>query len=290
MKYLLLTFDVEEFVRPIEKNLEYDEKELFEVSRNGLERIIQILKSKDVKATFFVTHDFSMRYKGLIKRIIKERHEIGLHAYKHNDNYAGMDDEEVYKLLKRAKDGLEGEFKIRINGFRSPQLQFVSPDVLNKLGIKYDSSFHPTYVPGKYFHAFGKRGLFKEDGVIVVPISVAAGLRLPFSWIWFRNFGLGYAKFCTRLALMNSMYINIYFHPWDFADLSSYRKEIGGLYVRNSGENLARDIERYIDFCKSKGLVGSTMIDFLKKEPFFELFRKSLTKREKETPGKENAN
>ena len=255
---------MEEFVRPIEKGLAYDEDELFEVSRRGVENILGLLKEKNVKSTFFVTHVFAMRHKELVKKLVRDGHELALHAYSHDDPYSEMEDKETYRLLEKAKSGLERTFGVVVKGFRSPQLQFVSKNVLKKLGVVYDSSFHPTWVPGKYFHLFGKREVFRKNGLTVVPISVAWGLRLPFSWIWFRVFGLDYAKFCT--LMVNNKFINIYFHPWDFVDLSPYQKDIGWLYVRNSGQKMVKDMGKYIDFCKSRGFVPSTIVGFIENE------------------------
>ena len=47
------------------------------------EKLLDILKEHDVKATFFVTHVFS-QYESLLKREKKEGHAIGIHSYSHD--------------------------------------------------------------------------------------------------------------------------------------------------------------------------------------------------------------
>ena len=264
MKALLLTFDIEQFIRPVELALDYDEDHLFEVGREGLEHILQLLKEVDSKATFFVTCEFAMRNKPLIKQLVKQGHELALHAYQHTDRYNLMNPEEALEKLRTAKKELEETFHVVIRGFRSPQLHFVDKEILKKIGITYDSSYHPTWIPGHYLHFFGTRKIFKENGITIVPISVAAGLKLPFSWLWFRLFGLTYAKICTKLALFRTGYINIYFHPWDFTDLQPYKNEIGGWYAKHTGSWTIKNMKKYINWCKSQGLQAMTLSTYLK--------------------------
>ena len=56
------------------------------------ERLLDILKEHDVKATFFVTHVFS-QYENLIKREAKEGHAVAIHSYSHDYSkiYASTD-------------------------------------------------------------------------------------------------------------------------------------------------------------------------------------------------------
>ena len=56
------------------------------------ERLLDILKEHDVKATFFVTHVFS-QYENLIKREAKEGHAVAIHSYSHDYNKIYASDE-----------------------------------------------------------------------------------------------------------------------------------------------------------------------------------------------------
>jgi hypothetical protein len=96
-----------------------------------------------------------------------------------------------------------------------------------------------------------------------IPISVTAFFRLPFSWIWFRNFGLKYAKICTRLSLINSDYINLYFHPWDFVDLRDFKGKISPFILKNAGRRFSRMFEDYIGYCKRINLKSKTVSEYI---------------------------
>ena len=85
--------------------------------------------------------------------------------------------------------------------------------IIKDLGFKYDSSLHPTPMPGRYS---GKGKLVphndEESGLTVLPVSVVPGLRLPLSWIWFRMFPKGYMRWGASLVEANFDYLCLYFH------------------------------------------------------------------------------
>ncbi len=56
------------------------------------EKLLDILKAHDVKATFFVTHVFS-QYENLLKREAKEGHAVAVHSYSHDYNKIYASDE-----------------------------------------------------------------------------------------------------------------------------------------------------------------------------------------------------
>lgn len=70
------------------------------------EKILDILKEKDVKATFFVIGREDEFSKAIYKRIVEEGHTLGMHSYSHinTEIYASMDAfqkdfNKLYKLL-----------------------------------------------------------------------------------------------------------------------------------------------------------------------------------------------
>ena len=259
MKNLLLTFDLEEFVCPAERKLGISKERLFEVSRYGLKNIIRILKENNIRATFFTTYEFANKNKDLIKILVKNRNEISMHGYEHNTSLNKMRDEDVINELRKAKIGIEKITEKKVKGFRSPQMKILNNNVLNKLNIRYDSSLHPTFIPGN-FKMFETRKIHKIGNVIEIPVSVTPLLRLPFSWVWFRNVGLLYTKICTRLNLIDKDYVNIYFHPWDFYNTNT--KEFRGvLYIslRNSGDKTIIQLDKYIKWCLNNKLEAKTI-------------------------------
>jgi hypothetical protein len=47
-------------------------------------------------------------------------------------------------------------------------------------------------------------------------------MRIPLFWLAFKNFPLFIYTFLAKRTLRKQGYLNIYFHPWEFADLSKY--------------------------------------------------------------------
>lgn len=71
------------------------------------QRLLDILKKYDVKATFFVT-GYDNRYNELITREYNEGHTVGLHSYSHNykDIYSSMDNfmNDIQKIDNKVKE------------------------------------------------------------------------------------------------------------------------------------------------------------------------------------------
>ena len=85
--------------------------------------ILDILKQKQVKATFFVIGQNARQNPSLLRRMIKEGHEIGNHSYTHNYNHNKMvaeimqTDEVVYTVT-----GMHTHFYRPPGGFVSKSL------------------------------------------------------------------------------------------------------------------------------------------------------------------------
>jgi len=241
MKQILLTFDIEEFDLPLEFGVKITEEEQFETSRIGTEKILELLDKNNVKATFFISAKFASKYPSLIKKI-SEKHEIGLHCLEHKDNYQDMEEKEIFERLSKGKEIIEKIINKRLNGFRSPRFQSPNYNILSRIGIIYDSSLHPTYIPGRYNNFFSKRTIFSKNNMKIIPLSVSPILRLPLFWLAFRNFPLFYSKYITN---KNKKYVCLIFHPWEFTNIND--KNIPWLIRRNTGEKLIKKLQKYIE-------------------------------------------
>lgn len=260
MKPFLLTFDVEEFDylhHFHEKPLDAD---LYGVSREGTKRILDLLEKHHVRATFFVTAKFALQYPQLIREISK-KHEVALHGYSHDHHYESMDEKMAYQYLSKAKKILEKITKKKVQGFRAPRMGITAYHLLKRLGIHYDSSLHPTYIPGYYNHFTEPRNCFTTEGVKVVPVSVTPILRWPIAWLWFRNLPLFYTKFCIWRSLSGTGFINTYFHPWEFVSLKKYR--VPWYFKRNTGDKILKKLDKLVHWCKKKNFVFMSINDFL---------------------------
>jgi len=190
MKKILLTFDVEEFDLPRELGKPLKKEEEFEISRKGLLSVLNLLSHYNAKATFFVTTNFAKKYPQLIKNISKD-HEIACHGHSHSDDYSNKKFFDKIRLAKKEKEKIIGK---KIKGFRAPRFNIKNIEKLHDLGFVYDSSIHPTWIPGRYMNLFKKRKIYKIGNIIEIPISVLPFLRLSIFWLAFKNFPESYAQ------------------------------------------------------------------------------------------------
>jgi hypothetical protein len=198
------------------------------VSYEGCEEVMKLLEGFNIRATFFITKNFAQKFPDLIRELSKKGHEIALHAI----NFYN------FESLVKENELLEKTSGNRVIGIRTHKLQLHLFENLRKIGIKYDSSLHPTYVPGRYNNLVCPRKPFIVNGILEVPISVTPLLRLPFSFVWFRNFGLNYAKICTLITLKGQLFINLYFHTWEFVNLKSF--DLPFYVTRNTGNVISK--------------------------------------------------
>jgi len=255
MGSILLSFDIEEFDLPLEYNMQVSEQQQFEFSREGLNKVVDFLNKNKIKATFFVTASFAVRYRSLIKQLSKN-HEIA----SHNLNHKVKDFKE--QEIQESKKIIESIIKKKIKGFRAPRFHKIDFQSLQKLGFKYDSSISPSFIPGRYNNYFEKRTITKRKGVYEIPVSTLPFLRLPLSWIFFRFFGLKYSKLVTLSSIKKTKFANLYFHPWEFNNLRKFK--IPRYIKRNSGPKTIVLLNKYVNWCKKKNYQFKTFSEFLK--------------------------
>jgi peptidoglycan/xylan/chitin deacetylase (PgdA/CDA1 family) len=110
-------------------------------NRQGVPRILELLKRHDVPASFFVPAVVALLYPDEQRRVIAEGHEIGIHGWIHERNSV-LPPESERDLQMRAADTLERIAGVRPVGIRTPSWDF-SPHTLaitRDMGLSYDSS------------------------------------------------------------------------------------------------------------------------------------------------------
>lgn len=265
-KSILLTFDVEEFNLPHEYNHHIPIEWEYSISHKGLLVLLNILKREKVKATFFVTTNFAKRYPVLIRHMGK-KHEIASHGYSHSDDYRKMKKDVLCQRLGKGKRIVEKIIGKRINGFRAPRFHLKRLKWIEGI-FKYDSSLHPTYIPGRYNNFFTERRIHMHGSLLEIPVSVTPVIRLPLFWFVFRNIGVGYARFCTNFCFFDSDYMMLLFHPWEFEDISNIR--VPKFIKRDTGKILEQKLTQYIQWAKKKGFKFKTVHEFLHEQGYLE--------------------
>src|SRR6185369_4222826 len=110
-------------------------------NRVGVPRILKLLGSHAIKATFYVPAVTALLHPDEQRRVIAEGHEIGLHGWIHEVN-SSLPEADERELHLRAADTIERITGVRAVGMRTPSWDF-SPATLKierELGLIYDSS------------------------------------------------------------------------------------------------------------------------------------------------------
>lgn len=256
MKKVLLSFDIEEFDMPLEYDKSISFQEQISVSFQGTKTILDILKANEVTATFFSTVVFATHAKDLIQRIGNEGHELASHGYFHSafEN----------KHLAESKSELEKLSGKSVTGFRMARMMPVDDAAIERAGYIYNSSLNPVYLPGRYNNFFKPRTIFKTDSLIQLPASATPLIRVPLFWLSFHNFPLWMYKAACARTINQDGYLNIYFHPWEFTDLTRPEYGLPQFVSKNSGDQMIDRFGKWIQWMKRQGYTFSTISDFLK--------------------------
>lgn len=131
------------------------------------EKVLDVLKKKNVKATFFTIGREDEFSKSMYKRIVKEGHTIGMHSYSH-----------IYKEIYGSLEGFQKDFKkisdylFEVTGIRSVYYRFPggSSNTVNQFPIDEYRSFlesqGATYMDWNVIAANGTTdNVTKEDMV-----------------------------------------------------------------------------------------------------------------------------
>ena len=238
-RLVLLSFDVEEFDIPEEYGRSVPEETQFKVSLAGLESVLQLLEQLEVRATFFVTANFAQHYPDTILRIAKV-HEIASHGFYHS----------AFELedLEKSKQALESLTNRSVTGFRMPRLKPIDDRAISTAGYTYNSSMNPTYLPGRYNNFFQPRSPYYSGQLLNLPVSVTPLIRFPLFWLSFKNLPLILYQIASQITLSWDGYLNLYFHPWEFAEITGF--SLPSYIQKHCGTGMIRRLRRYLIWLK----------------------------------------
>ena len=193
---------------------------------NNTFKLLEILKTKNIIATFFVLGWVAERYPGLIKSIKNEGHEIACHGYSHQLIY--NQEKKIFREETiRSKQILEDLIQEPVIGYRAASYSITKRsewalDILAELDFKYDSSIFPVR-HDRYGmpHSPVFPHLLKTSSgktIIEFPLSTVKvlGYRLPISGGgYFRLFPYWLSKLGLKSINMGDRPFIFYLHPWE---------------------------------------------------------------------------
>lgn len=228
-----LTIDVEDYfqVNAFANCICQDQWDTYPLRVDGnTRRILDLLDSFSITATFFVLGWIAERLPALTKEIHRRGHEVACHGYRHELVYA-IGPERFRADIRRSKILLEDQCGERVNGYRAPSYSITGRslwalDILVEEGFTYDSSIfpvmHDTYgIPDaeRFPHVLQTvAGPLVEFPLTTLPLRFGGKeMRLPIA-------GGGYLRLLpAELVTWGIKRINsrekqpavLYFHPWE---------------------------------------------------------------------------
>ncbi len=210
---ILLTFDVEEFDLPLEYNISISNNEQMVIGKLGLDEIKKIIETQNISTTLFTTANFACKFPSIIKELAI-KNEIASHAFFHSSF--------EQKDLINSRITLSKICEKEIKGFRMPRFKKIPLDWIKEAGYLYDSSINPTIIPGRYNNLGFSRILHQEKNINILPVSVSSPFRFPLFWMAFKNIPYSMYKKMALNALKKDGYLSLYFHPWEFTDITKW--------------------------------------------------------------------
>ena len=258
-----LTIDVEDYFQvsafaPYISRSDWDQREC-RVVRN-VSRILELLQTHDTKATFFTLGWIAERYPDLVRRIVREGHELASHGYGHQ-RASDLSEAAFSDDIGRAKALLEDLSGVEVTGYRAPSFSIGTAnlwafDCLARAGYRYSSSIYPIR-HDHYGMPDSPRFAYRvEAGLLEVPITTLRmfNRNLPSSGGgYFRLLPYAVSRWMLRRVNAGDRQSAIfYFHPW----------EIDVAQPRIAGIDRKTRFRHYVNIHRMEGRLQKLLTDF----------------------------
>ena len=209
-------------------------------ARRGLPRVLALLATHNIKASFFIPAMSAMLHRDGVKQIAAAGHEIGLHGWIHERN-SQLDEATERDLMQRASAELTRIAGRKPAGMRTPSWDY-SPftiQIARDMGLLYDSSLMADDQP-------------YEVNVNGQPTGV---VELPVEWILDDAPYFNMDRFSTIRPTMNQEEVLALWR----AQFDQAHREGRGLYILTMHPHVSGHrsrihmLDRLIQHMKSKG-------------------------------------
>jgi polysaccharide deacetylase family protein (PEP-CTERM system associated) len=185
------------------------------------ERLLDMLKTAQMRATFFTLGWVAERHPGLVRRIVADGHELASHGFGH----ALVDTlgESAFRAdVGRARRLLQDIGGVAVRGYRAPTFS-MGPrtpwawDVLAEEGHTYSSSVYPIR-HDLYGEPDAPRTLHRRGGLWEVPMTTLRmrGRNIPIAGGgWFRLAPYPLFRAALRRSDRSGERSLFYIHPWE---------------------------------------------------------------------------
>jgi polysaccharide deacetylase family protein (PEP-CTERM system associated) len=191
------------------------------------ERVLNLLATHEVKATFFILGEVASDHPGIVRAIVQGNHEIACHGY-HHIPVCEQSAEAFRTGIRRAKAVLEDIVGQPVVGYRAPNFSIGRSEtwayeILAEEGFRYDSSVYPI-LHDRYGDRSAPRFPYEiwrngHRNLVEFPIGTIRcfGMNLPIGGGgYFRLLPEGRIKSAIRrVNAVERKPIMFYFHPWE---------------------------------------------------------------------------
>lgn len=257
-----LSFDVEDWfqvenLRPAIPRASWDSLER-RVETNT-RRILDLLRERETKATFFVLGWIAERCPDLVRQIDRDGHEVASHGYGHHLVHE-MTPAAFRDDVLAAKRILEDLVQKPVVGYRAPSFSITPEtlwalDVLKDAGFAYDSSIFPVSLHDRYgFAGASSRPFLWPNGLREIPLAIypVGGFSLPAAGGgYFRLFPYAYFRHAFRRLNRDQQAFTFYMHPWEI-DPGQPRVRVPWFYR----------FRHYVNLHKTEGRLRRLLRDF----------------------------
>ena len=219
----ILTFDIEDWYNCDFNNDNLDWSNYEVRIYSNVNRILEELDQRKLKATFFCLGWLAEKHPAVISDIKKYGHQIGCHSYQHqlSNKFSVTEFREDTLKAKRLLEEVTGA---EVNSFRAPGFSITEEnlgylEVLIDLGFSFDASIFPA------FHDYGGIPNLGKLNPCIIETKNGIIKEFPMTYhrFFFRNIvfsGGGYFRLLPYFLVKNftevSTYNMTYFHPRDF--------------------------------------------------------------------------
>lgn len=227
------------------------------------QRILALLKRRQVRGTFFVLGWIADRFPDLVLEIHSQGHEVGSHGYWHRRIYE-QSAEDFRADLRRSREAIATVIGAQPSVYRAPTFSITSQtpwalSILAQEGFQVDSSIFPIH-HDRYGIAGAPRELHQQQTdagpIWEFPPTVArfGRLNVPVSGGgYFRLFPLRMTTYClARTARRSIQPLMFYIHPWEvdpdqprLADGSRFSRFRHYVNLRTTEAKLDRLLQRF---------------------------------------------
>ncbi|MBI3953024.1 MAG: DUF3473 domain-containing protein [Chloroflexi bacterium] len=245
----ILTFDIEDWSETMLELLEIPVRRPAyptELVVHQTLDVLEMLKGRGIKATFFVLGTVAEKYPELVSKISAEGHEIGSHGYRHR-LISRQTPEGFGRDIALARSTLRSITQQEIVSYRAPCFSITTKtrwalDVLADHGFQYDSSIFPIRrplygIPGaaRFIHQVRTHN---GASIVELPLSTLRYFNINFPVAgggYFRLTPYWFTRWAIRRINNGGHPAIVYIHPHDLYERPPLPEEIRRRRGRRSG-------------------------------------------------------